>query len=254
MRLKEKVTIVTGVASGIGKGSAILFAREGAKLVGGDINTTDGSRTIESIRAEGGQAVFVPTDVSNSDQVKNLVQQAVQSYGGVDVLFSNVGVVIGNPITEVSEEEWEQVMRVNLKSMYLCCRYVIPEMRKRGKGSIVLMSSANGIIAEPALATYCASKAAIIGLVRSMATDYGRHNIRVNCLCPTYTRTPLVEKWINSGVDASLSWEKVNSLHVLNRIAQVEEIANVALFLASDESSIITGTALVADGGLSCFR
>ncbi len=145
-------------------------------------------------------------------------------------------------------------MRVNLKSMYLCCRYVIPEMRKRGKGSIVLMSSANGIIAEPALATYCASKAAIIGLVRSMATDYGRHNIRVNCLCPTYTRTPLVEKWINSGVDASLSWEKVNSLHVLNRIAQVEEIANVALFLASDESSIITGTALVADGGLSCFR
>lgn len=254
MRLKDKVAIVTGVASGIGKGTAILFAEEGAKVVGGDINVEGGNQTLETIRTQGGDATFVPTDVTSSVQVSNLVQQAVRNYGGVDILFSNVGVVIGKPIADVPEEEWDQVMAVNLKSMYLCCKYVIPEMQKRGKGSIVLMSSANGLIAEPALASYCATKAAIIGMTRSIATDYGKYNIRVNAICPTYTRTPLVEKWIDSGVDPSLSWDKVNSLHVLNRIAEVDEIARAVLFLASDESSIVTGTTLAADGGLSCFR
>jgi dihydroanticapsin dehydrogenase len=127
-------------------------------------------------------------------------------------------------------------------------------MQKRGRGSVILTSSGNGLIAEPCLASYCASKGAIIGLTRSVALDYGKYNIRVNCICPTYTRTPLVEKWIDSGVDPNLSWQKVNSLHMLNRIAEVDEIARAVLFLASDESSIITGTALVADGGLCSFR
>jgi NAD(P)-dependent dehydrogenase (short-subunit alcohol dehydrogenase family) len=154
----------------------------------------------------------------------------------------------------ISEEEWDHVMAVNLKSMFLCCKYVIPYMQKRRKGSVVLTSSANGLMAEPAVASYCATKAAIIGITRSIATDYGEYNIRVNCICPTYTRTPLVEKWIDSGVDPSLSWEKVNRLHVLGRIAEVDEVAKTVLFLASDDSSIVTGTALVADGGLTCFR
>lgn len=254
MRLKNKVAIVTGVASGIGQGAAILLADEGARVVGADIDVGNGEKTIQSIREKGHKAVFVKTNVSKSDQVRSLVDQAVRTYGGVDILFSNVGIVIGNPLVDVSEEEWDRVMAVNLKSMFLCCKYVIPQMQKRGKGSIVLTSSGNGLMAEPALASYCASKAAIIGLTRSIALDYGRHNIRANCICPTYTRTPLVEKWINSGVDPSLTWEKVNSLHVLNRIAEVDEIARAILFLASDESSIITGTALVADGGLTCFR
>jgi NAD(P)-dependent dehydrogenase (short-subunit alcohol dehydrogenase family) len=254
MRIKDKVAIVTGIASGIGKGTAILFAEEGAKVVGGDINAEDGNHTVEMIHAKGGEAIFVPTDVAKSAMVRNLVEHAVSTYGGVDILFSNVGVAIGNPIVDVSEEEWDQVMAVNLRSMFLCCKYVIPEMQKRGKGSIVLMSSGNGLIAEPATASYCASKAAIIGMTRSIATDYGKYNIRINAVCPTYTRTPLVERWINSGVDPSLSWEKVNSLHVLNRIAEVEEIARAVLFLASDDSSIVTGTTLAADGGLTCFR
>jgi NAD(P)-dependent dehydrogenase (short-subunit alcohol dehydrogenase family) len=254
MRLANKVAIVTGVASGIGKGTAMLFAAEGAHIIGADINKEDGERTVRAILDKGGKALFVPTDVANGDQVKNLVSQAVSTYGGLDILFSNVGVVIGNAIADVSEEEWDRVMAVNLKSMFLCCKYSIPEMRRQGKGSIVLMSSANGLIAEPALASYCATKAAIIGLTRSIATDYGKYNIRINCVCPSYTRTSLLENWINSGVDTSLTWDKVNSLHVLNRIADVDEIARAILFLASDESSIITGTALVADGGLTCFR
>lgn len=254
MRLKDKVAIVTGVASGIGRGTAILFAQAGAKVVGGDINAAGGNKTTEEIRSQGHEAIFLPSDVTRSDQVRALVEAAVNTYGGVDVLFSNVGVVIGNLVTDISEEEWDQVMAVNLKSMFLCCKYVIPEMRKRGKGSIVLTSSANGIIAEPALTSYCATKAAIIGMVRSIATDYGKDNIRINCVCPTYTRTPLVEDWINSGVDKTLTWDKVNGLHVLHRVAEVDEIARAVLFLASDESSIITGTALVADAGLTCFR
>jgi len=254
MRLKNKVAIVTGVASGIGRGTAILFAQEGASVVGGDINGTGGNKTIEEIRVQGNQALFLPTDVTRSNDVRALVDAAVKMYGGVDILFSNVGVVIGNLVADISEEEWDQVMAVNLKSMFLCCKYVIPEMRKRGKGSIVLTSSANGLIAEPALTSYCATKAAIIGMVRSIATDYGKDNIRINCVCPTYTRTPLVENWIDSGVDPTLTWDKVNGLHVLHRIAEVDEIARAVLFLASDESSIITGTALVADAGLTCFR
>jgi NAD(P)-dependent dehydrogenase (short-subunit alcohol dehydrogenase family) len=254
MQLKNKVAIVTGVASGIGRGTAILFAQEGARVVGGDINSAGGNTTMEEIRSQGNQAFFLQTDVTQSNDVRALVAAAVKTYGGVDILFSNVGVVIGNLVADISEEEWDQVMAVNLKSMFLCCKYVIPEMRKRGKGSIVLTSSANGLIAEPALTSYCATKAAIIGMVRSIATDYGKDNIRINCVCPTYTRTPLVENWINSGVDATLTWDKVNGLHVLHRIAEVDEIARAVLFLASDESSIITGTALVADGGLTCFR
>jgi NAD(P)-dependent dehydrogenase (short-subunit alcohol dehydrogenase family) len=246
--------VITGTASGIGRGAAIVLAREGASVAGGDIDVKGGNQTAEEIRKSGGQAIFVETDVTQSDQVKNLVARAVEAYGGVDVLFSNVGVVIGNAIVDVSEQEWDQVMNVNLKSMYLACKYCIPEMQKRGKGSIILTSSANGLLAEPCLATYCATKGAIIGMTRSVATDYGKDNIRVNCICPTYTRTPLVEKWIDSGVDPNLTWDKVNRLHVLNRISEVEEVANAVLFLASDESSIVTGSAMVIDGGLTAFR
>jgi NAD(P)-dependent dehydrogenase (short-subunit alcohol dehydrogenase family) len=254
MRLKNKVAVITGTASGIGRGAAIVLAREGASVAGGDIDVKGGNQTVEEIRKSGGQAIFVETDVTQSAQMKNLVAGTLDAYGGVDVLFSNVGVVIGNAIVDVSEQEWEQVMNVNLKSMYLACKYCIPEMQKRGKGSIILTSSANGLLAEPCLATYCATKGAIIGMTRSIATDYGKDNIRVNCICPTYTRTPLVEKWIDSGVDPNLSWDKVNRLHALNRISEVEEVANAVLFLASDESSIVTGSAMVIDGGLTAFR
>ena len=151
MRLKNKVAVITGTASGIGRGAAIVLAREGASVAGGDIDVKGGNQTAEEIRKSGGQAIFVGTDVTQSDQVKNLVARAVEAYGGVDVLFSNVGVVIGNAIVDVSEQEWDQVMNVNLKSMYLACKYCIPEMQKRGKGSIILTSSANGLLAEPCL-------------------------------------------------------------------------------------------------------
>jgi dihydroanticapsin dehydrogenase len=254
MRLRDRVAIVTGVASGIGRATALLFGREGACVVGADIKAVEGEEAIEAIRGQGGRGIFVPGDVTNSDQVRALVNRAVKTYGGVDVLFSCVGVVIGNPVVDVSEQEWDQVMALNLRSMFLCCKFAIPEMIKRGKGSIVLMSSASGIIAEPALASYCASKAAIIGLTRSIALDYGKYNIRTNCVCPTYTRTPLLEKWVQSGIDPSLNWDKINKLHALGRISEVDEVAQAVLFLASDDSSIVTGTALVADGGLSCFR
>jgi NAD(P)-dependent dehydrogenase (short-subunit alcohol dehydrogenase family) len=254
MRLKNKVAVVTGTASGIGRGTAMLFAKEGARVVGGDIDAKGGNLTAEEIRGTGGECIFAKTDVTRAEEVKNLVADAVCTYGGVDILFSNVGVVIGNAIVDVSEDEWDQVMSVNLKSMFLACKYCIPEMQKRGKGSIILTSSANGLLAEPALATYCVTKAAIIGLTRSIATDYGKNNIRVNCVCPTYTRTPLVVKWIDSGVDPNLTWEKVDRLHALNRISEVAEVANAVLFLASDESSIVTGSAMVIDGGLSAFR
>ena len=254
MRLKDKVAIVTGSASGIGRAAALLLAREGARVVGADIEAEGGRQTDQEIREFHGESIFVKTDVTHSREIRDLVERGIEEFGGIDILFSNVGVVVGNALVDVSEEEWDNVMNVNLKSMYLACKYCIPEMQKRGKGSIVLTSSANGLLAEPCLATYCATKAAIIGLTRSIATDYGKDNIRVNCICPTYTRTPLVEKWIDSGVDPNLSWEKVNRLHALNRISEVEEVAQAVLFLASDDSSIVTGSAMSIDGGLTAFR
>jgi dihydroanticapsin dehydrogenase len=254
VKLRDKVAIVTGSASGIGRATMIRLALEGAKVVGADIEGDAGSKVAEQIRAEGGQAEFVRTDVTKAEEVRRMVATAVERYGTIDILSSNVGVVVGNPVADVSEEEWEQIMAVNLKSMFLCAKNVIPHMQRQKGGSIIFMSSGNGLVAEPALATYCATKAAIIGLTRSIATDYGKDNIRCNCICPTYTRTPLVEKWISSGVDPSLTWGKVNSLHVLNRIAEPEEIAQAVLFLASEGSSVITGIALPVDGGLTCFR
>jgi NAD(P)-dependent dehydrogenase (short-subunit alcohol dehydrogenase family) len=253
-RLKDKVAIVTGTASGFGRGAAIMFAQEGARVVGGDIDVEGGGKVVDEIRSAGGESIFVATDVSQSGQVLRLIETAVTRYGGVDVLFSNVGLCIGNALVDVTEEEWDRIMAINLKSMFLCAKYAIPEMQKSGKGSIVLMSSANGIMAEPCLATYCATKSAIIGLVRSIATDYGKYNIRCNCVCPTYTRTPLLEKWMASGVDPNLTWEKLNRLHALNRISEVNEVVNCVLFLASDESSIITGSTMVIDGGLTTFK
>ena len=213
-----------------------------------------GEKTAEQIRAAGGECIFRRTDVTDAMQVQRVIDEGAKRYGGIDILFSNVGVVIGHALVDVSVEEWALVMAINLKSIFLCSKALIPHMQKRGKGSIVLISSANGLMAQPCLTTYCTTKAAIIGLVRSIATDYGKDNIRANCLCPTYTRTPLMQKWIDSAVDSNLNWESVNRLHLLNRICEPNEVAKAVLFLATSDSSIVPGSALVADGGLTCFR
>jgi meso-butanediol dehydrogenase/(S,S)-butanediol dehydrogenase/diacetyl reductase len=251
MRLKKKVAIVTGSASGIGEATALLFAQEGARLVVADINTAKGESVVDRIKREGGEGIFVETDVSSEAQVMRMVATVVQAYGTVDVLFNNAGFVLPKEIHETTEDEWNSIIGVHLKGVFLCCKHVVPVMIEHGGGSILSNSSAVAIAAEPACAAYCAAKGGINALTRAMALDYGHHGIRVNALCPGYVDTPLGDDYFNGLPDPELARRKAGALHALGRTARPMEIAYAALFLASDESSFVTGECLVVDAGLS---
>jgi len=251
VRLKNKVAIVTGAASGIGEATAILFAQEGAKVVVADINEEKGREVVQRMRDGGGEGIFVKTDVSNEAQVKQMVDTVVKTYGTVDVLFNNAGVPLTKEIHETTEAEWDLVMGVDLKGVFLCSKHVIPIMMDHGGGSILSNSSAVSLTAEPGLAAYGAAKGGINALTRGMALDYGRYNIRVNALCPGYVDTPLGDDYFNSLPDPELARRKAGALHALGRMAKPVEIAYAALFLACDESSFVTGECLVVDAGLS---
>jgi NAD(P)-dependent dehydrogenase (short-subunit alcohol dehydrogenase family) len=251
MRLKGKIAIVTGPASGIGKAIALLFAREGAKVVAVDIQEKGGESIVNQIKDEGGEATFVQTDVSKEDQVKQMVETAVKTYGGVDILCNNAGVVVAKELHETTADEWDLIMGVDLKGVFWCSKHIVPIMKEGGGGSIVMTSSANAIVAEPALAAYCAAKGGVNGLTRAMALDYGKYGIRVNAICPGYIDTPLGDDYFDSQPDPEAARRAAGALHALGRLGGPMEIAYCALFLASDESSFVTGECLVADGGLS---
>lgn len=247
MRLKDKVAVITGGASGIGRSTASLFAREGAKVVIGDVQVAAGQDAATSIQREGNQALFVRTDVSQESDVETLVGKTLDAFGGLDVLFSNAGIGLSKGVVDTSVKDWQRVLGVNLQGAFLCARYAIPAMKERGGGSIVINASANGLMAEPELAAYCASKGGLIALTRSIALDYGQDNIRVNCICAGYIDTPINEDYFA----APGAREQAAALHALRRIGQPEEVAYAALFLASEEASFITGSVLAVDGGLT---
>ncbi len=247
MRLKDKVTIITGGATGIGRAAAYLFAQEGARVVVGDVNVADGERVIAEINDKFGPALFVAADVSRPEDVEALKNKTVAAFGGVDVLFSNAGIGLAKKAADTTLEEWQHILDVNLRGAFLCAKAVIPLMQARGGGSIVINGSANGLLAEADLAAYCASKGGLIGLTRSMALDYGKDKIRVNCICAGYIDTPINAEYFS----VSGAREMASRLHALGRIGDPEEVAYAALFLASDEASFITGSLLTVDGGLT---
>jgi NAD(P)-dependent dehydrogenase (short-subunit alcohol dehydrogenase family) len=194
----------------------------------------------------GGQAAFVRCDVSRASDVRRAVARAVGLFGGLDVLFANAGIQFGKSVTETGEKEWDRLMAVNVKGAFLCCREAIPAMRRRGAGAIVITSSANGFMAEPKLAAYCASKGALIMLAKSVALDYARYRIRANVLCPGWVDTPINAGYLNTPRNRRFG----NSVHPRGRLGAPEEIARVAAFLASDEASFMTGAAVPVDGGI----
>jgi NAD(P)-dependent dehydrogenase (short-subunit alcohol dehydrogenase family) len=247
-RLDGKVAVITGAASGMGRATARLFAEEGAKVVAVDISDAD--QTSEDIRRGGGQSFPVKVDVTKASEIKDMVESVVQRYGRIDVLFCCAGRVSFGNVVSLSEEEWDSVLDTNLKSMFLCAKYTIPRMIEHGGGSVINMSSVSGLVAGVDEAAYDASKAGIILLTKATALDFGPKGVRVNCICPSSTDTPFLRKYAELAPDpAKFLDETAKQNAALKRLIRPEEVAQLALYLASDESSAVTGTAMVIDAG-----
>ncbi|MCL5257043.1 MAG: SDR family oxidoreductase [Chloroflexi bacterium] len=243
MRLQGKVAIVTGGASGIGRATALLFAREGAKVIIADVNEDLGGQVASEIRSAGGEAEFVRTDVTKSEDVQGMVQQAVELFGGIGVLFNCAGTqFIGKDVEchNTSEETWERTLALNLTGTFLASKYVIPQMIEGGGGSIINTSSISGIIGRAANAAYAASKGGVIGLAKSISYDYLNQNIRANVVIPGRVDTPLLRQLM---ADPSTPGEP--------DCGEPEDVAYAVLYLASDESRFITGTEIIVDHGVS---
>ncbi len=245
-RLDGKVAIVTGGASGIGAATARRFVAEGARVVIADLND-DGGQGVA--RALGAAAVFRHTDVGVLADLEATVAFTVERFGGLDVMHNNAAMSGGGYVSEIEPEIWEQSLRVMLTGVFYGMRAALPALVARGGGSIISTSSVEGFYGEMMAAPYCTAKAGVVNLTRTVALEYGRRNVRANCICPGAVDTPMLALLSQVG---RRSREDLAAQHAIGRLLRPEEIANVALFLASDESSAITGAAIVADGGLTC--
>jgi len=248
-RLAGKVVIITGAGRGIGRAAALLFASEGARLALVDIDEESGESAAEEVRSQGWEAIYIKTDLTDSAQVKKMADTVVQEYGRIDVLYNNAGINHFAKITDTEESAWDKVMAVNVKSVFLTCKYVLPVMVSQNKGSIINTGSAASLVGLANLAVYTASKGAVVQLTRNMALDYAKEGIRVNTLCPGVTATEMTEQVIYDDPDPKAARERFDRVIPRGSMAAPIEIAHAALFLASDESSYITGAALPVDGG-----
>ncbi len=250
MRLENKIAIITGGASGIGRATAVLFAKEGAKVIVTDVNDEGGEQTAKQIKEEGGIAKYYHLDVSKESEVADVFQKVVEEFGRIDVLFNNAGIAGANkPTDELSEEEWNQVIDINLKGVFLCEKYALKQMKKQKSGSIINNSSIYGIIGAPDMPPYHASKGAVRLLSKTDALIYAKDGIRINSVHPGFIWTPMVEGLINSTPDPVATKKYIESLHSLGHIGEPNDIAYGVLYLASDEAKFVTGTELIIDGG-----
>jgi NAD(P)-dependent dehydrogenase (short-subunit alcohol dehydrogenase family) len=249
MQLQDKVAIITGAATGIGRATALLFAKEGASVVVADINEDDAQRTVADIEDKGGSARFVQTDVSEAEDVQALMERSAEEMGGIDVIVNNAGAQRSGAVTEFEESEWDLLMRVNPRSCFLGAKYGVPYLRERGGGSIVNVSSLAGLKGGPGMTAYSASKGAIIAFTRALAEELAPDNIRANSVCPGWIDTPFNEPAIEFMGGRAQQEEMVQQTVPLKRQGTSEEIAPGILYLASDASSYVTGQELIIDGG-----
>ena len=249
MQLQDKVAIITGAATGIGRATALLFAREGASVIVADINEDDAQRTVADIKGEGADARFVRTDVSEAEDVQALMERTAEEMGGIDVIVNNAGAQRSGAVTEFQESEWDLLMHINPRSCFLGAKYGVPYLRKRGGGSIVNVSSLAGLKGGAGMTAYSASKGAIIAFTRALAEELAPDNIRANSVCPGWIDTPFNEPAIEFMGGRAQQEDMVQQTVPLKRQGTPEEIAPGILYLASDASSYVTGQELVIDGG-----
>ena len=244
MRLAAKVAIITGAGSGIGRASAYLFAKDGAKITVADIDNAGGEETVATIKADGGEAIFVHTDVSIASEVKHLVEVTKDKFGQIDILFNNAGIFMKRtPVETIEESLWDHIHAVNLKSMFLTIKHVIPEMKKAGGGVVINTASIMAVRPTKGFCAYASSKGAVITLTKALALELAPDNIRVNCIIPALTDTPILK------LHSEEEKQALANAIPLGRINKPEDIAYAALYLASGESSMLTGTSLNVDGG-----
>jgi NAD(P)-dependent dehydrogenase (short-subunit alcohol dehydrogenase family) len=250
-RVEGKVALVTGGASGIGRATALTFAREGAKLVIADMNEEGGQQTVHMITEKGGEAIFVKTDVSQAVEVQALISKAVGTYGRLDCAHNNAGIsgfgIAGDPYTltaEYPEERWHQVIAVNLTGVWLCMKYEIPQMLSQGSGAIVNTASVAGLIGSRGLAAYVASKHGVVGLTKTAALEYAQQGMRVNCVCPGVIQTPMTERALRDPARQAQI-----TARPMGRVGTPEEVAETVVWLCSDAASFVTGHAMTVDGG-----
>lgn len=243
MRLENKVAIVTGGTFGIGESTVRLFAKEGAKVVIAARNIEKGTKLVNEIKEDGGEALFVRTDVSKEEDVENLVKHTVDTYGKLDVMFANAGIGDLQDLASCTLEEWNRTISVDLTGVFLCNKHAIPEMDKIGGGSIINCASILGHVGQVSVSAYAAAKGGVVNMTRAAAVTYADKGIRVNAICPGYIDTPILDDTPKEVIDHLVS------LVPAKRLGKPEEIASCVLFLASDESSFVTGANLLADGG-----
>jgi NAD(P)-dependent dehydrogenase (short-subunit alcohol dehydrogenase family) len=242
---KNKVAIVTGGSSGIGKATALAFAKKGAKVV--RVDWKENTETIDLIKKSGGEVLFIKCDVSKSPDVKAMVEKTLLTFGRIDYAFNNAGIEgVSAPVQDCSEENWDRTIGVNLKGVWLCMKHEIPEMIKQGKGVIINCSSVAGLVGFSGLPAYVASKHGVIGLTKTSALECAKLGIRVNAVCPGVIQTPMIDRLTGNDKEAI---EQFTNLEPVGRFGQAEEIANAVLWMCSDEASFVTGHAMVVDGG-----
>lgn len=254
MKLNGRTAIITGSGSGIGLSGARLFAAAGARVVISELDQTTGQKAQDLIREEGGEAFFVQTDVSETDQVQRLVRATLDRYGTIDILWNNAAATKlcneqDRPVHQLPETVWDQMLNVTLKGVYLCSKYILPFMMAANKGVIINTSSTDGLIGQGGYDSYTAAKGGIISLTRSMAVYYSQFNIRVNAICPGFIHTPAQDPWMNNPKTRSI----IEELH-LTRVGLPEDIARFAVYLASDDAAYITGGIFPIDGGFTAFK
>ncbi len=247
-RLTDKVAIITGAASGIGEATAMLFAKEGASLLLADWQKEQGEQAAAAARKNGGKATFVKTDVSKPEDVQAMIRAAMQEYGRLDVIFNNAGIEgeMNKPTADCTLENWHRVIGINLTGVFFGMKYAIPEMLKTGGGSIINTASVAGLVGFAGIPAYCAAKGGVVQLSKCAAIEYAKQNIRVNVICPGVIWTPMVERATGDSEEGRAAF---TAIEPVGRLGTAEEVANVALFLASDESSFCTGAPFIVDGG-----